>query len=152
MGSLYDIYGIHNHLGIGRVQDYESLWKHWKFEHMSKPEVRFLLPYILSLWTHLDDPHFPFHGSVQLASDVHKIRCEEYGRHVSRRIGSHGLPQLADLPPFPYARVVTRRVPNRTVYFEFQEIDGAMSTFVDDFSDCCFIYWAIFRVTMKFVE
>jgi len=70
---------------------------------------------------------------VQLGSDVHQLRCEEYGCGISHIIGHHGLPQLAVLPPFPYGRTATRSVPNRMVCFEFPGSDGAVSRIVDDF-------------------
>ena len=65
-------------------------------------------------------------------SDVHQLRYEEYSCGISHIIG-HGLPQLSDLPPFPYGQTTTRGVPNRMVCFEFPGIDGVVSRIVDDF-------------------
>lgn len=65
--------------------------------------------------------------------DVHQLRYEEYSCGISHITAHHGLPQLANLPPFPYGRIATRGVPNRMVCFEFPGIDGAVSRIVDDF-------------------
>lgn len=106
---------------------------------------------------------------MQIETDVDQSRCYGSGGHVSDRIFYNrpsksvttkrcyrrchsGIPQLSELPPFPYATGVTTSVPEHTVCFDFAEIGSPMNTVVDDVRAVVSLCNCIYKLMKKFAE